>query len=235
MVKIKFIALLIVLIPFLSIATPNPASNKELIAQFPANAPKYNIYRIIKAEEKAYTTNWAFVIDASNSTSKVVGRLLAGFNVAVSHPSDELNFCAFAFNQRWHYKFRSWRSADLYGVEFSRTARWIRRNIGVNSYAMSAIQGALLQPKKNLTIVIISDGGFSEDFADILGTIKKSQQWRVDNGYGLAVIATVGIENHLSRLSTPPYPKDPDSICQDRMAQIGAEGSGGYYLVQRIE
>jgi hypothetical protein len=97
-----------------------------------------------------------------------------------------------------------------------------------------AIRDALLQRKKNLTVIIISDGGFSEPFNEILSEIATWQLWRENEGLGRAVIASIGIENHLSRESKPPYPKDTDNVCQDRMEQLGVEGKGGYFLVRRI-
>jgi hypothetical protein len=204
----------------------------KLIAQFPPILPNYHIWQMKKGDRKAISTNWAFVVDGSNSTSRVVGTLLAGFNTVVSFPEDQLKFCTYLFSPAGYYKYRPWKKADMDGIEFARTNRWIRRNIGVNSYGNLAIRAALLQRQKKLTIIIISDGGFSENFSTIKKTVNTWQQWREDQGLGRAVIVSIGIENHLSRLSKPPYPKDTDAVCQSRMRQL--EYKGGYFLVKRI-
>lgn len=235
MLRIKLAILLILLLPISGVrAKPNTDKKAEpiLISQVPAEYPRYNIYQIIAGKTKGLTENWAFVIDSSNSTSRVVGRLLAGFTAAVSSPTDQHRFCSFVFNNNNQHKFRGWKVASR--QEFQRTNRWIRRNIGVNSYADKALRDALLQRKKNLTVILISDGGFSERFSTIQNTIATYQLWRENNGYGKALIVTIGIENHLSRLSKPPYPKDTDAVCQARMRKIGEKGGGGYYLVRRI-
>lgn len=227
MSKFKII-LLIILIPMLCIA-----NEKILIAKFPANNPQYNIYQVIPSQEKSLTTNWALVVDGSNSTLRVIKKLIAGFKTVVSFPEDDLKFCTILFNDKGHPKFRDWHDAST--TEFHRTARWIKRNIGVNSYAKKAIQKALLQPQKQLTVIVISDGGFSEKFEEIIEIIKTTQKWRIEKGYGMATIVSIGIENHLSRSSKPPYPKDADKICQKRMEKLGIEGYGGYYYVTSLK
>lgn len=223
MLKFKMI-LLLLLLPLLC-----NADEKVLIARFPADNPEYNVYQIVSGQKKALTTNWALVIDGSNSTSRIMKKLIASFHTVVSFPEDDLKFCTILFNDRGHPKFRNWHDAST--AEFNRTARWIKRNVGVNSYGKEAIRKALLQPRKHLTVIVISDGGFSENFSEILKTVKETQQWRIREGYGLATIVSLGVENHLSRLSIPPYPKDTDEVCQDRMKQLGIEGFGGYYYV----
>jgi hypothetical protein len=243
MLKIKLAALLLVFMPlFIADADPEDkvkttkvakTEKPELIAQFPLLLPKYNIFQMKKGTPKAITTNWAFVVDGSNSTSRVVGTLLAGFSTVTSFPEDQLKFCTFLFSPAGYYKYRPWKKADMDGLEFARTNRWIRRNIGVNSYANLAIRAALLQRQKKLTIIVISDGGFSENFSTIQKTVSIWQKWREDQGLGRAVIVSIGIENHLSRLSKPPYPKDTDAVCQARMRQL--EYKGGYFLVKRIK
>lgn len=234
----KKINLFVILIFLANLATAAPEAHEPiLISQYPAENPAYNIYQVIPGKQKALTKNWAFVVDTSDSILRISGRMLAAFNTVTSFPTDQLRFCAITFNGRNNHKLRDW--ADASELEFERANRWILRHTGVNSYAERAIKMAIEQPIKGLTVIVISDGGFTENFSRILGTIESSQQWRVDNGYSMATIVAIGIENLLSRESLPPYPKDPDHVCQARMERLGSdvwdEVWGGYYLIKRID
>ncbi len=220
-IKINLLTVSLLILPTLVCAdSPTLISTVE---------PNYEVYQIVQGERQL-THHWAFIIDASNSTSRVIGKLFAGFTTVIRYPTDQLDYCTYVFNNHNMYKYQDWRNASL--TEFRKTNRWIRRHIGVNSYVEGALKEALKQPKKNLTIIIISDGGFSENFNEIMSIIKSYQTLRVKKGYGKAILCSIGIENHLSRLSIPPYPKDTDEVCQQRMRTIGVYGKGGYYLVK---
>lgn len=190
-------------------------------------------YRITLVSEPAQrlTTNWAFVVDNSHSTWNIGARILKGFQAALQYPTDHLRFCSYVFHDRGVHKYRNWVWASE--QEFVATERWITQNHGVLSYAGGAIRDALHQEVAELTIIVISDGGFSEEGPAIKRIIAEGQQWRIDNGFGRAIICCVGIENMLGPNSRPrPYPKPANETCQQWMRDIGEEGQGGYIYVQ---
>jgi hypothetical protein len=104
------------------------------------------------------------------------------------------------------------------------------------SYAAGALNAALRQKVKKLTVIIISDGGFTEcGYKPAVATLKpinnviaSAQKWRIDKGYGEAIITTIGIEN---LVGWPSYPKPSDKMCQGWMRSIGTNGHGGYFFV----
>jgi hypothetical protein len=87
------------------------------------------------------------------------------------------------------------------------------------------------QTKEKLTLMLISDGGFSEGISRIKRIIAAGQKWRTDHGFDPAVICAIGIENTKSK---PWYPKPTDAVCQQGMREIGVEGEGGYFYVKRL-
>lgn len=190
-------------------------------------------YRISMVSEptQRLTTNWAFIVDNSHSTWNIGARILKGFQAALQYPTDHLRFCSYVFHDRGVHKYRNWVWASE--EEFITTERWITQNHGVLSYAGGAIRDALHQEVAELTIIVISDGGFSEEGPAIKRIIAEGQQWRVDHGFSPAIICCVGIENMLGPNTRPrPYPKPTNEVCQQWMRDIGEEGRGGYIYVQ---
>lgn len=197
-------------------------------------------HRVIQVykNELRLTTNWVFVVDNSHSTWKIASRVISAFRAITLFPTDELRFCTYVFSNRGCHKYRSWQFASP--KQFSLTEQFIKQNRGVNSYAALALRDALRQPQKELTVIIISDGGFSDGDSragssynqDIIRKIiEQNQQWRDNRGLGRAVIVAVGIEN---TLCWPRYPKDTNAVCMDGMRKIGLEGQGGFFYVQPL-
>lgn len=185
-------------------------------------------YRVMMAKKNTerFTKNWAFVIDSSHSTWDIAGRVITGVEVATQFPTDHLRFCAYVFNNEGCHRYKDW--VDASPDEFKATKKFVYANRGVSSYAAKAIRDALLQPKKELTVIIISDGGFSESINRIKATIKVGQEWREKSGYGRAIICTIGIEN---MKCWPTYPKQPNRVCQKGMRTIGVKGKGGFFYI----
>jgi hypothetical protein len=179
------------------------------------------------------TTKWCFVIDSSHSTWNIAGRVMGAMDAALEHPTDQLRFSVFTFNNRGVHKFRDW--VDASADEFKAAHDFVRDNRGVSSWVGGAMHDALHQRVNNLTIVLISDGGFTEPFPEVRGVIRDGQKWREDNSLGRSIICSIGLENMLCRGSRPPYPKDSNRVCQDRMREIGDDNAGGFFYVQPTE
>jgi hypothetical protein len=193
---------------------------------------------MIKKNRERFTKNWAFVVDSSHSTWAIAGKILTGFNTATGFPTDQLRFCTYVFNDPgWTSKhYRDW--VDACPEEFTKTQKWIRQTRGVGSIAGPAIIRAFQQPVEELTVLIISDGGFTDGggrggqgISVVKGVIEKGQQWRVAHGLERAVVVSIGIENSLC---WPQYPKLPNSDCQIGMRALGVEGKGGFFYIHRL-
>jgi hypothetical protein len=143
---------------------------------------------------------------------------------------DELKFCMYAFNDSGCHTYKPWEDWSVDG--FDEAAKWLYKPAqqGTMSYGAKAIVDALLQPHKELSVIIITDGGFTEGGDEVKKRIKETQKWRVEKGYGKALICTIGIENMLCR---PAYPKPTNKICQGWLQDIGKKGNGGYFYVYK--
>lgn len=191
----------------------------------------HQMFEVVRGGERL-TTKWCFVIDSSHSTWNIAGRVMSAMDAALSYPTDQLRFSVFTFNNRGVHRFRDWTDASA--NEFGLARDFVRDNKGVSSWVGGAMHDALHQPLTELTIVLISDGGFTEPFSEVISVIRDGQRWREDNNLSRAIICSIGLENMLCRNGNPPYPKDENSVCQDRMRQIGVDNHGGYYYVQPV-
>jgi len=99
-----------------------------------------------------------------------------------------------------------------------------------------AIEKTLRLKKKHLTIIIITDGGFTSacyghGFGKIKKVIKEGQKWRVKQGWGKAVICTIGVENKGYTAGGKPTDKE----CQAFLRKVGKKYGGGYCLVRKVK
>ena len=230
--KAKAIALLLLL----------PILVTDAVAQSSKTTKQPTYLMSMKAKPKVrLTTRWAFVFDTSQSINifGLHGGVLKAFVTATSRPVDQFRFCMYAFNDKGCWTYRKWSSLPArLGRNGKVTKRWRAivnwlyhpKNTGTMSFGGGAINAALHQKVKKLTVIIISDGGFTEGGKKIKAVIKAAQAWRVKSGYGKAVITTIGIENMACR---PLYPKPTNKTCQGWMSSIGKTGHGGYFYIYK--
>lgn len=185
--------------------------------------------RVEVRNQQRFTCRWAIVLDTSHSMQYAFQKARKAFNTVIQHPTDQLKFCMYVFNDAGVHRYLDWSDASQKAFDVAEMWSRQKRQTGICSYGGKAIAAALRQPLQNLTIIIISDGGFSEGFQEIESIIAEGQVWRVLNGYGKAIICAIGIENELGWR----YPKDPDKQCQAFMKKIGTKGEGGYFLVRQ--
>jgi hypothetical protein len=183
------------------------------------------------APKTQLTTNWVFVVDTSHSMQGVFDKSRAAFLHATSHPTDELFFSVITFNDRGMERFRDWQPAS--DRAFREASRWIETEMRVLSYGQRALEMALHLARPELTIVLITDGGFTEasegrGFEAIRRTITSGQEWRRNNGHGSALLCAIGIEN--IGYTTGGKPSDAD--CQAFLREVGDQHGGGYFLVR---
>ena len=185
------------------------------------------------APKARLTKNWVFVMDTSHSMQGVFDKSRAAFIHATSSTTDELFFSVITFNDPGMTKFRDWQPASE--REFREATRWVEREMRVLSFGQQAIEMALHQQRRELTIVLITDGGFTEacegrGFGTMRQTFADGQKWRVDNGYGQALICALGIEN----IGYTNGHKPPDADCQAFLREMGDLYNGGYFLVRNV-
>lgn len=205
-----------------------------------ANPQQKSAYNMTMVEPPTIrlTNTWAFIFDTSSSMKQDrVAKAHYGFVSATNHAGtgvDEWKFCVFTFNDRGVDRFRDWEEASV--DSFKAAHKWSNKpwQRGTLSYADAAIKKALQLKKKDLTVILITDGGFSNGSGgDGMDRVKKiineGQAWRVKHGYGKAIIACIGIQNLYYRAGY----KKPDPICQRGLQEIGIAHSGGYFYVHK--
>ena len=215
-------------------------------------------FLIIESPKSRFTKDWVIIVDTSDSMQSVSAKALRAFRTATSSPTDEFKFCAYVFNDFGMEKRSEWFEASI--ESFDAIEKWIlnKKNAGVHSHGRVAIKKALQTQREELTIIIISDGGFTSSskghgFHSMRSTIDECQQYRANNGLGRAIIATIGIENrHYSALCpaccnhpgaehnyalpdmwrTNKGYKLSNEKCQSFLREIGTKHNGGYFLVR---
>jgi hypothetical protein len=177
------------------------------------------------------TTNWVFVMDTSHSMNGIFDKSRAAFLHVTSYPTDELFFSVITFNDPGMQKFRDWVPASAH--EFQEAARWVEREMRVLSFGQRAVEMALHLERPRLTMILITDGGFTEacegrGFGTMRQTFADGQEWRRSHGFGEAVICCLGVEN----IGYTNGHKPPDADCQAFLREIGDQYNGGYFLVR---
>lgn len=195
-----------------------------------------------------FTDSWTFIIDGSVSLwftelqtkCRLLKKSEKAFRYATSFPTDSMKFNVFLFagdSLTERHAYRDW--ATGLPDEFKATRKWMSDNIGgiggrlgLYSHGIESIRLSLYQKQKNLTILWITDGGFTSacytgDYSKIDKVIAEGQAWRLLNGYSKAIIVTIGIENRHYLAGGKPS----DKICQAYLRKIGTENLGGYWYV----
>lgn len=211
----------------------------------------------------AIKKNWVFIIDTSDSMEGVFHKALKGWRYVTQAPTDDWSFCAYVFNNAGHDKHTKWLVSSP--ENFARVEKWVEqpRQRGVNSNGRLSIEKALRLMKSELSIILITDGGFTtacdnRGFSKIRKTIIDGQAWRRANKLGQATITTIGISNshysawcqkcirgrRTSSLHNYALPdnwrsnkgkKPSNDDCQSFLREIGTAYSGGYILVRHKE
>lgn len=178
---------------------------------------------------------------------------------------DELYFSAITFNDKGNEQQRPWEKMgwghfenvnlsgrkDFYQwvfvpKQFEYVRKWVLENTGTRSYGEFALYKAItdMNPliknrimRKTLTVILITDGGFTEaadkpkgtgNFISIYKSILTAQEFRKKMGLVPASLLVIGMENKNWSLTV----KRPDNECQDFLKHIGKKFGGGYYLVR---
>lgn len=200
---------------------------KYLIAQEPTIEVE-----LISRPSSPLSKNWQFVIDTSDSTRKIFPKLRRALLEVINQPFDEFNFSIITFNNQSMEATKAWCEASK--EEFNAADQFVLTHYGALSYAFKALEMAIKQNKSELTIILITDGGFTEvcrnqgNFALADECINKAQEWRRENNLADAQITCVGLENKNYTAGHKPS----DEKCQEYLKGLGERSGGGYILVK---
>ncbi len=167
--------------------------------------------------------NMCFLIDKSGSmtTDKVSDALQEFVNIAGA-PVDDGSICVYQFAKyaiKWKHGWKPLPNKnylDLAQLFLNNSPKKHTYNGYTN--IVPSLVAVLREPKKKMSVIIITDGDFDEEDDEVIATIKKWQKWRVMNGYGQAAIGCVGVGNSKS----------------DALKAIAKLGTGiGYYHVEK--
>ena len=141
--------------------------------------------------------NMLFIVDKSGSmTGDRTGKALQQFVNIAAQPTDDGSMCLYQFAKfpvKWAHGWKKVPSQDAIT-----DAQKSLNTSPVGPYAgytriIPALVAALREPKKKMSVIIISDGEFEEEPEDIITALLKWQKWRVTHGYGKALIGCVGV------------------------------------------
>jgi hypothetical protein len=219
--------------------------------------------KIIDRPTTKLAKNWVFVVDTSDSMEGVFHKALKGWRYLTQNPTDEWFFCVYVFNNKGQTKHTKWLASSP--ENFEKAEAWVEhpRQRGVNSNGKRAIEQALRIMRSELSIVLITDGGFTSacdnrGFGRIRKTIISGQAWRRANSLHQATITSIGVSNsHYSawclrcirgiktssrhNYALPDHwrsnkgKKPSDNDCQAFLREIGTAYAGGYLLVRHRE
>lgn len=158
-----------------------------------------------------------FVVDVSGSMyGRSFSRAVSSVRTLAAQPTDELQVGVIAFADnavRWSpTKKTKWaKLPDKKAVQA--IAGFLYHNgPGGGTNVVPALKLALSEPKTQLTVVLVTDGIFAEDDADVLKAVEKAQKQRVKQKRGRALLAVLGVGGQ-----------------QKVLEKLGTQGQGGYY------
>ena len=145
-------------------------------------------------------SDWVFVIDASDSMEGIFRRAIDGLRYITQWPTDEWHFKVYVFSDKAKTRWTEWEDVSVEALDT--VEKWVDEDAqhGVNSYAERAIVKAIQEPRKNLFVILVTDGGFTSSCDDmgygtittaIAGAIKA----RLLAGFNSPLICTIGISN----------------------------------------
>ena len=171
---------------------------------------------VVRASSR-FSKHVLFVCDVSASMyGRPFDSALSAFKMVASQPVDDMQVSVIAFSDtitRWApSKKTKW--AKLPSKTHVKAAdKWLRRQgPGGGTNVVPAMELALKETTGPLTIVLVTDGIFSEDDDDVVKAITKGQAARKKAKKSQAVISVLGIGTKRAILE-----------------RIAKDGKGGYY------
>ena len=158
-----------------------------------------------------------FVVDVSGSMyGRAFTRAVSSVRSLAGQPTDEMQVGVIAFADtavRWSpTKHSTWAKLPDKKALVAVENFLYQQGPGGGTKVVPALELALQDPKPQLTVVLVTDGIFSEPDADVLKAVEKEQKQRVKKKRGRALIAVLGVGSK-----------------QAILEKLGKTGKGGYY------
>lgn len=162
------------------------------------------------------TKHLLFVIDTSGSmVGDSLAKAVGAVEMVAGQPLDAGEFAVLAFSgrtKRWTYRGRTW--TPLPNARAVREAtKWLRADIGGSTDLEAALVVALAEPKRDMTIIVVSDGIVAAP-----GAAVEAAQKRRAKRHGRAMIMCLGIG------SSPTYVGS-----RSVLARVAKAGGGACY------
>jgi len=240
-------------------------------------AQEVKVIQKVAPKPFAISHNVVFLVDASstiNNYGDAKAKFSKGWDIIVDKfASDELYFRTYVFHDIGKERKTKW--VDAGGPDglkkFAEAKEWVQKNTGMYSWGLKALRCALREKNpmdknpssaRRLTIVILTDGGFTEaagnksekstkdiinsplkdhiyrktgSFKVLSEVIEYEQARRVANDLAKATIVTIGLQNLIADREYGPSVKQPDFECQKWLKKIGSQYNGGYLFVWNEE
>ena len=215
----------------------------------PLNAHHGNTEFVEVVPAKFISPNIVFVIDCSSTMRNSKG-LRSKFYKAIETikgklAGDAWYFSAYFFGDKNREEFYPWTPAGGPGSkrELEKLYRTALKSKQIRSFGKKALSLAIRSKNplswnpsmsRTLTVIIISDGGFSEAvgpmrYNSTYDAVIMAQKWREANELFEATIWTIGLEN---KIQWSAKVKRPDAECQAFLKTLGTKYNGGYCLVR---
>lgn len=227
-----------------------------VVAQDRSKSKPIEVVAELKVNPEPYSVshNVIFLVDASSSINRnkyAVAKFNAAWKIITNEiVSDHIYFRTYVFHDKGMFNRTKW--AEGSPRDLKKSYKWIKNNTGIYSWGLEALVAALRDKnpldknpasQKRLTIVLITDGGFTEasdkdengrtgSFKVLDRAIATTQASREKDGLEPATIVAIGLENKAADITYGTSVKRPDKECQAWLAKIGKKYKGGYFFVK---
>jgi len=160
---------------------------------------------LILPPDTPLTDRVLFLVDSSGSMHRgKLDRAIRGVMEIAAAPTDQLEIALYRFASdysRWPGDGEGWAELPSATAVGDACAYAGAAGPSGGTCAIGPLVAALREPRDRLSIVLVSDGDFSDFPPVLLQILGEGQRWREENGFGRAVIAVWGIgpENTILR------------------------------------
>ncbi len=190
-----------------------------LICWLPAASRAATLVKVIPPEQDL-TRNVVVIVDTSGSMSgKRIGAAISAVGLLMKRPGESYQYKLVAFRDKVHVWPQGWVEMPSPG-SLEAAQRWLvslggEYGAAGETFVTPAIRLALQEKRKDLSIVLISDGSFTFGADLVTLSFEVGQKLRRERKLGEAVLMCIGIGR------THPH-----------LEALGRMGKGGLYVIK---